>query len=145
VLALVGLPGGGAGVTSPVAGPQPEQVPSRLLPPIPPGSTTTPGTALVTPLPSELGVGDPAGPTDEQLDPTRPAATPTPQLAERPGPSGPPVTQTPPGRTPSPTPTATPPTPSDPPTTPDDPDDPDKPEPRTIGEVLRELAELLTP
>jgi hypothetical protein len=144
---LIPLPGGGADATSPVAGQQPGQRPTEVFPPIPSGGPTPsrpvpPSSALTTQLPSSVE------PSTGQSDDQAPASTaeakaagkPSPRIGERPGPSLPPATKTPPGPTTDPT--LPPVTPSDPPTTPDKPDNPDKPKP-TVADTLIDLLDRL--
>ena len=162
---LIPLPGAGADVTSPVAGQQPGQLPSRVLPPIPPdtsasasATTTTPSSAASTPLPSTPPTEEllPVG-TDDLKGQPGPypgiSSSHPPRVVEQPGTSRPPATKKPPVRTshPNPTVTTTAPKPSDPPTTPDepenpvDPGEPEQPEPQTLGGVLHDILGLLLP
>lgn len=160
---LIPLPGGGgAEATSPEAGQQPGQLPSRTFPSIPWQTQTPvpPTSATVTPLPSTVdpSTGQPVDrPTTPTTEPTIPGK-PTPTTAERSLPPLPPVTKLPPRPTSDPTtapttaptseptsdPTTDPPVPpSTRPTTPDNPDQPEPPPPTVVDTLLGLLDRLL--
>ncbi|WP_328330252.1 hypothetical protein OHA70_08255 [Kribbella sp. NBC_00382] len=171
---LIPLPGGGGPeAAEPVAGPMRSGEPGQPLPPVPVGQTP-PVSPRETELPCLPGpdqacraakppVGGPtkaptdgspeepratAGPTSGPTGGTRHPLKPVPSVAERPLPSMPPATKTPP-RPPATQPPGTPgtpgipSTPGQPPVTPSGP--PERPRPTTIAEALVALLETLRP
>jgi hypothetical protein len=150
---LIPLPGGGTEVTSPEAGQQPGQLPSRIFPPIPwhtPASVPVPPTSAVTPSTVDPSTGRPVdGPTTTPATQPTVPGKPSPTTAERSLPPLPPATKTPPRPTTDPTtapttdPTTDPPvTPTNQPTTPNDPDQPKPPAPTLVGTLLGLLGRL---